>query len=65
MPRLSPRRADPRDETIRATLSPFVCTWDDLPKVQGPRSSAPTDLLLVAQLVSLGALLLSLTTPLR
>lgn len=64
MPRLKPRRADDRDDTIRATLNPFVCTWEDLPRVQGPRASAPTDALFALQLVSLGGLLLSLTAPL-
>lgn len=65
VPRLNPRRDDRPEEIVRATLNPFVCTWDDLPKVQAPRASASTDALVAIQLVGLGVLLLSLTAPLR
>ncbi len=63
VPRLRPRRADHDDALLRATLSPFVCTWEDLPRVQAARSAATSDAPLVAQLVALGGLLLWLTTP--
>lgn len=64
VPKLSPRRAEPRDDAVPATLGPFVCTWDDLPAVERRRPPAPAGLQLPVQLLSLGALLLSLTAPL-
>jgi hypothetical protein len=65
VPKLSPRRAERRDDVVLATLGPFVCTWDDLPQVERRRAAhAPGPAVLPVQLLSLGALLLSLTAPL-
>jgi hypothetical protein len=64
VPKLNPVRTDASEPTLRATLGPFVCTWDDLPHVQAARTAAPAEARLMLLLLVLGGLLLTAVAPL-
>ena len=64
MPKLSPPRLYAPDERDRGSMpTPFVSTWDDLPRDEPRKRITPPGMRVAVALLALGATLLGTVVP--